>query len=262
MTDHYRIAALEKGLRVLACFTPNERALGVSEVARTTKIPVSTCFRILRTLEDSGYVEQLDDGTFTPSAAVLTLGFAALQGNEVVEATRLPLRELQRHTRETCSLAVLSGADIVYLLRYKSAGYVVGNVVAGSLLPAACTAMGKVLLSCLEDPELDATLAGVDLASYRMGPNAVQTMDELRAELATIRERGWGSQDEEVAFGLRSISLPVMNLDGAAGAIAVSVESAQWSHERMIDELLPQLRRAADKASISMGYLPSIRPSH
>lgn len=262
MPENYKIAALDKGLRVLACFTPNRRTLGVSEVGRLTRIPTSTCFRILRTLEASGFVKQLNDGPFTPSAAVLKLGFAALQGNEVVEATRPSLRDLQRRTRETCSLAVLSGTDIIYLLRYKSDAYIIGNVVAGSILPAAYTAMGKMLLACLEDADLDVLLSRIDLGAHHLGPNAILDLNELRSELLLTRERGWAEQNEEVAHGLRSIAVPVMSLDGPAGAIGVSVEAAQWPEQRMIDELLPPLRVAADKASISMGYLPTILPSH
>lgn len=156
----------------------------------------------------------------------------------------------------------MSGADIVYLLRYKSDGYIIGNVVAGSILPASCTAMGKVLLSCLDELELESTLERIDLNGSRRGPNAVKTISELREELSVTRERGWGIQNEEVAHGLRSIAVPVINLDGPAGAIAVSVESSRWSEQKMIDELLPTLQETADKASISMGYLPSVRPSH
>lgn len=259
MANEYKIAALEKGLRVLACFSPNQRSLGVSEVSRIAGIPVSTCFRILRTLADADFVRQLDDGTFAPSAAVLKLGFAALQGNEIVESTRLPLRELQRKTRETCSLTVLSGADIVYLLRYKSDRYIIGNVVAGSILPAACTAMGKTLLATLEEPSLEEVLSKIELDSPRMGPNAAKSLEELREDLETTRERGWGFQDEEVAHGLRSIAVPIINIDGPAGALGVSVEAAQWSEEEMVNKLLPPLTEAANKASVNMGYLPSVK---
>lgn len=261
VADGYKISALDKGLRVLACFGPNHRSLGASEVSRLTKIPVSTCFRVLRTLADSEFVKQLDDGSFAPSAAVLRLGFAALQGNEIVEAVRSPLRDLQRKTHETCSLAVLSGPDILYLLRYKSDGYIIGNVVAGTTLPASITSMGKVLLATLSEDDLADILERIDLSGSRRGPQAIQNVDVLRKELAITRDRGWGMQNEEVAHGLRAISVPVLSMDGPVGAIAVSVEAGRWSQQHMIDAFLEHLQDAANKASINMGYLPWVDSS-
>lgn len=262
MTDSYKIAALEKGLRVLACFTPGSGSLGISEISRSTGIPTSTCFRILRTLENSNYVLQLSGGNYAPSAGVLKLGFAALQGNELVEASQTPLRDLHRRTRETCSLAVLSGTDIVYLIRLKSEGYVIRNVVVGSVLPAAITSMGKMLLAGLSDEELERTLASVDFSRSKRGPNATRDIDALRDEVFLAHSRGWAVQDEEVAFGLRSVAVPVADMNGTAGAMGVSLEAAYWSQQAMIDKFLPLLIEAATRASVGMGYLPSATSSH
>lgn len=262
MPESYRIAALEKGLKVLACFTPERRQLGASEIARMTGIPVSTSYRILYTLKISGFVEQLPDGNFTPSTAVLKLGFAALQNNEVVEAARVPLRTLQKSTGETCNLGVLSGADLVYLLRYKTAHYIVGNVSVGSALPATCTALGKVLLAALDPDHLESVLQNVDLATAGVGPRAHRHRDTLLADLAETRDRKWGLQDEEVAYGLRAIAVPIRSLDGVAGAIGVSVEGARWSRDCMVGDLLGPLTETAQKISLRMGYLEGVVPSH
>ncbi|MFI1035455.1 IclR family transcriptional regulator [Streptomyces sp. NPDC020951] len=261
MNSRYRISSLDKGLKVLSCFTPQRRQIGASEVARLSGIPVSTVYRILRTLVDSGFVEQLEDGNFTPGVGVLKLGFAALQGNEVVEAASGPLKELRRSTGETCNLGVLSGGDLVYLLRYKTAHYVIGNVSVGSSLAATCTAMGKTLLAMLEPEELSSVLAGMDLTRAGVGPHAHRTTETLMPDLAKIRQRGWAMQDEEVAHGLRAIALPVRNLDGVVAAVGISVEGARWPRDRMTAELLDALRETAQKVSLRLGYLEGVAPS-
>lgn len=258
MNARYRISSLDKGLKVLSSFTPQRRQLGASEVARLSGIPVSTAYRILRTLADSGFVEQLEDGNFTPAVGVLKLGFAALQSNEVVEAASGPLRELRKSTGETCNLGVLSCGDVVYLLRYKTSHYVIGNVSVGSSLAATCTAMGKTLLATLEPEELSGVLAGMDLGRAGVGPRAHRTAETLMADLAETRDRGWGMQDEEVAHGLRAIALPVRNLDGVVAAVGISVEGARWSRERMITEILDALRETAQKVSLRLGHLEGV----
>lgn len=258
----YRISALDKGLKVLAAFTPQRHQLGASEIARITGIPVSTAYRVIRTLTDAGFLEQLDNGTFTPSVSVLTLGFSALQNNEVVDAARNPLKDLRAATGETCNLGVLSGDDLIYLLRYKTAHYIIGNVSVGSALPATCTAMGKALLATLDDDELARTLSDIDLTRAGVGPNAHRDVNALHADLLTTRKRGWGMQDEEVAHGLRAIAMPVRSLDGVVAAVGVSVEGARWPRERMTETLLDPLRETAAKVSLRLGYLEGVRPSH
>lgn len=261
MAESYRIAALEKGLQVLACFSSQRRHLGPSAVAKLSGLPVSTCYRILRTLEASGFVEQGDDGSFTPGPSVLKLGFAALQNNEVVEAARVPLKELQKETRETCNFAVLSGVDIIYLLRFKTEHYMISNVVAGSSLPAVCTALGKVLLASLSETEFDETSRTIDYSNTSLGPKAHKSRESLATEIVVTRQREWAIQDREMAHGLRAIAVPVFNIDGIAGAIGISVEADRWTQASMIEDLLPSLQEAAQKTSLRMGYLAVAKPS-
>lgn len=253
----YRVAALERGLKVLSAFDSAHRELGVSEAAALVGLPVPTVYRLLRTLVDAGYVEQRPDGRFAPSVGVLALGFAALQDNDVIEAAREPLRALAARTRETCNLGVLAGAEVLYLIRHRTAHFVVGNLYVGSRLPAACTSMGKLLLTLLPESEREHLLAQADL-SRAGGPNAHRSLDSLRADLAQTATRDWGMQDEEVAHGLRSVSAPVRNTDGVIAAVNIAVEVARCSRDHMLKVLLPQLRDTADQISLRLGYLAAV----
>lgn len=257
----YRVTALERGLKVLSTFTAQRRQLGVSEVARLTGLPVSTVYRLLRTLVDNGYAEQLPDGQFAPSVRVLELGFAALQHDAVVEAARGPLHDLSTRTGETCNLGMLAHTDVLYLIRHRTSHYVIANVFVGSSLPATCTSMGKILLALLPAPQLADVLADVDLATAGVGPNAHRSLAALRLDLDETRDRGWGLQDEEVAHGLRSIAAPVRSADGVVAAVGLSVEGARWSRERMLEEFRDQVLDTARKISVRLGYLEGVRPS-
>ncbi|NUL46059.1 IclR family transcriptional regulator [Cellulosimicrobium funkei] len=256
----YRIVALERGLKVLSAFTADRHSLGSSEVARLTGIPVSTTYRILRTLEEAEFVEQLADGNFTPGVAVLKLGFAALQNDGVVEAARVPLQELHAATGETVNLAVLTGAKVMYLIRHRTAHYVIGNITVGATLPASCTGVGKCLLAYLPSEELHQVLTTADLQTAGVGPNAHRELNGLIEDLRHTRERGWSIQNEEVAHGLRAIAAPVRNIDGVVAAVGISVEGARWPVDRLTTELLDPLTAAAQKVSLRMGYLEGVTP--
>jgi IclR family pca regulon transcriptional regulator len=253
----YRVVALERGLAVLSAFDTNHRVLGTSEAAALVGLPVATTYRLLRTMTDSGYLEQLPDGRFTPALRVLNLGFSALQDSDVVEAARDPLASLAARTHETCNLGVLTDTDVLYLIRHRTSHFIVGNLYVGSTLPAAVTSMGKLLLALQPTERQQELLERLDLAGH-LGPNAHRDLAELRSDLAQTAERGWGVQDQEVSHGLRSVSAPIHDVNGVVAAINIAVEAARCPRQRMLDELLPQVLDTAAQISLKLGYLAAV----
>jgi IclR family pca regulon transcriptional regulator len=253
------VSALAKGLRVLSTFSEQSRALRLVEVAALTGLPTPTVFRLLKTLEEEGYVDHLDDGRFRPGLSVLTLGYAALQGQDLVEAAGLPLQRLADQTAETANLGVLVGTNVLYVARIKNTDLVTANLQVGSTLPAAGTSLGKALLAALPDVELAARLSQVDLSASH-GPYAARSVAQLRHRIHEVRDRGWALQDEEVAHGLRSIAAPVRDATEVVAAVNIAVPASRWTLEELVERFLPPLLRTADEISRRLGYVgPSLR---
>ena len=247
--SRYRIEALAKGLDVLRLFDESVPSLKLREICDRTGIPMPTAFRVVATLEDGGYVERLPDGSIRPGVAVLLLGSAALRGSSIVQLSEQPLRHLAEASGETVNLAVLVGDQILYLARLRNSDLVTANIQVGSTLPAAYTSMGKLLLAYLSDSELERTLGGYAFGT-NVGPNAATSLDDLRSRLAVIREQGYSLQDEEVAAGLRSVSVPVFGRgETPLAAINIAVASSRHSLESLRGPLLAQLRATADDIS-------------
>ncbi|MCW4386239.1 IclR family transcriptional regulator [Salinibacterium sp. SYSU T00001] len=245
----YRIESLAKGLTVLRLFDERTQALKLREICDRTGIPMPTAFRIVATLEEEGFIERMPDGSVRPGVAVLTLGSAALRGSGLVQASELTLRELADATGETVNLGVLRGDEVLYLVRLRNSDLVTANVQVGTTLPAVHTSMGKVLLSGLGRAELGRLLDGVDL-SEGGGPNALRSRESLEQQLLKIRRLGYAVQDQELAAGLRSVSVPVVDASGAVvAAINIAVASTRHSVADLEKVLLPQVQQAAAQIS-------------
>ena len=148
-------------------------------------------------------------------------------------------RALAQRTGETVNLAVLTGDRVLYLIRLRNSDLVTANIQVGSTLPAVHTSIGKLLLAHLDDKELRARVTDASFAANH-GPNAKVSLAELKAELGTIREQGWAMQDEELAYGLRSVAGPIATPDGRVVAgVNLAVQSRDWSTQRIIRELKP-----------------------
>lgn len=249
----YRIEALAKGLDVLRLFDESVTSLKLREIADRTGIPMPTAFRVVATLEEGGFVERMPDGAIQPGVAVLTLGSAALRGSSLVQLSEQPLRHLAEETGETVNLGVLVGDQVLYLARLRNSDLVTANIQIGSTLPAAYTSMGKLLLAYLSDDELRVTLTGHDFAGAG-GPNAARSIAELSERLALVREQGYALQDEEVAAGLRSVSVPVFGRDASRPAAAVNIAVSTQRHDlaSLRGPLLERLRQTADDISLRL----------
>lgn len=169
------------------------------------------------------------------------------------------LQQLSDEVGYTVNMAILEGSDILYVERCRSsrAGQreIDLNLHVGSRLPAYCTSMGKVMLAFLEPAERDAVLDGVQLA--RRGPNTLTERRALEAELDRVRERGLALNNEELAYGLRSIAVPVRSSTGdVAAAINLAVHSSMVSMEDLVARLGGSLKDTAAQISAQVGYRP------
>jgi IclR family pca regulon transcriptional regulator len=235
----YRVEALAKGLRILSLFDEKRPSWRVSDLASAAGLPMPTVYRAVMTLAAEGYLDQLPDGGYRPGVRTLTLGTAALRSLDLVEIAAPKLQQLAERSGETVNLAVLSGDRVLYLVRLRNSDLVTANIQVGSTLPAVHTSIGKLLLSYLDEADLAARITDASF-SANSGPNAKLSLAELRGELRTVRDQGWAMQDEELAYGLRSVAAPIIGPDGRVLAgVNLAVQARDWSSQRVVRELRP-----------------------
>jgi len=245
----YRVEALAKGLRILSLFDEKRPSWRVSDLAAAAGLPMPTVYRAVMTLAAEGYLDHLPNGDYRPGVRTLTLGTAALRSLDLVAIAAPKLQQLAERTGETVNLAVLSGDRVLYLVRLRNSDLVTANIQVGSTLPAVHTSIGKLLLAYLDEADLKARITDVSFAA-NSGPNAKVSLAELLDELPAVREQGWAMQDEELAYGLRSVAAPIISPDGRVLAgVNVAVQARDWSSQRIVRELRPAVLAACAEIS-------------
>ena len=245
----YRVEALVKGLRILSLFDEQRPSWRVSDLAVAAGLPMPTVYRVVMTLTSEGYLNHLPNGEYRPGVRTLTLGTAALRSLDLVGIATPKLQDLGQRMGETVNLAVLSGDRVLYLIRLRNSDLVTANIQVGSTLPAVHTSIGKLLLGYLDEAELAAVITDASF-SASSGPNAKLSLAELREELRVIRDQGWAMQDEELAYGLRSVAGPITGPDGRVVAgVNLAVQARDWSTQRIIRELKPAVLAAGAEIS-------------
>lgn len=209
---------LDRTFAILDLFTIEEPEWTTTEVARRCDLPVATAHRLLAALQRREYVAR-DEHTkrFRLGVAALRLGERARSSIDL-RAVALPvLRWLAEETGETSLLTVLDGARnrSLCLERIESAQPLRLSVQPGRLLPLHAGASQKVLLAFMPGAERERLLAG-PLA--RLDRATIVDPEELRAELARIRERGYAVSAEETNAGVWGMAAPI--LDGSGAIVA------------------------------------------
>ena len=157
------VQSLERGPRGLRAFGPERTGLTLSDVARITGLTRAAARRFLLTLVELGYVTS-DRRVFSLSPRVLELGYGYLSGLGLTDIATPHMEELVAAVKESSSIAVLDGDDIVYVVRVPTKRIMTVSITLGTRFPAYCTSMGRVLLAALDEDALGAYLARSQLA--------------------------------------------------------------------------------------------------
>lgn len=237
------IEALARGLDVIRAFGLNRPTMTLSEVAAATGLARPTARRMLLTLEELGYVRVAQNG-FALTPQVLELGMAYIGSMNLWDIARPHMEQLVKRTNESSSIAQLDGSDIVYVARVAVPKIITIAVTIGTRFPALQTSLGKVLLSELPPDELTRVLDKPSRSG--IAPLWRPEQEERGRVLCEVRSRGWALADEHLAYGIRSIAVPLRDGTGrVVAALNVSVHAAETSIETLTEKYLPLLQQTA-----------------
>ncbi|WP_253780610.1 IclR family transcriptional regulator domain-containing protein [Goodfellowiella coeruleoviolacea] len=244
------VESLGRGLAVLTAFDEHRPALSLSAVAEATGLARATARRALLTLAQLGYVTQ-HGRLFRPTPRVLDLGFARLSTLTLAQIAQPHLAELVARVHDSASMAVLAGDDIRYVARVHTVRIMSVSITLGTRFPAYATALGRVLLAGLPEAERARRLAA--LRPQPLTRHTVTDTARLAEILAEVDRAGYALVDQELEDGLRSIAVPVRDRAGrVVAAINVSLHAARQSAEASRADLLPALRRTAERVTADL----------
>lgn len=251
----HHVQSLERGLAVIRAFNAGAPELTLSDVARTTGLTRAAARRFLLTLVDLGYV-RTDGKYFSLTARVLELGYAFLSSLTLPGLAQPHLERLSEQVRESSSVSVLEGADIVYVARVAVSRIMTVTISIGTRFPAHATSMGHVLLAGLD---ADAFAGYLDRAELnRLTSRTLTSPAALRAELARVREQGWALVDQELEEGLRSVAAPIHDRQGrVVAAVNLSTHASRNTAESLREEMVPPLLAAAKRIEADLALAPA-----
>jgi len=219
---------------------------GISELARRSGLAKTTVHRLVHELGSCGLVEVTGDGVRL-GIRLFELGSSVPRQRSLAEGALPFMRDLQQATGNTVHLAVLDGAEVVYLQILRGSGTRQLPSRVGGRMPAHATGVGKAILA-FAPPQVVSALIAAGLE--RRTARTLVAAGALRRELARIRDRGVSFDREESGPGIVCAASPVF---GADGAVLAALSLTGWSSRLDLDRVAPAVRTAALALSRQLG---------
>ena len=250
--------SVEKAIAVLETFVSGE-PMRVGDVARAAGIGQSTASRLLATLEAGGLVERDPQTTlYFLGSELLTLAGIAINQNRVHRVGRQIAQSLAGKLGLGVNLALLRGAELIYLCNFEGPLSPKSHTLMGQRVPLHATSIGKSTLVGTSRHSRQALMP--QLARYTEA--TITTHDALDRDVSLIARRGYATEVEEFVLGRASVAAPVLDQSGRiVAAVSISGPRSTIDLEAREAELGRIVIETADRISSGLGYQGPAEPS-
>lgn len=208
-----------RAFEVLEAFRASGRPMLLSEIARTTRMPLSTCHGVLRALEHAGYLYFLSSKEAYPTRRLLEMAQEIDAHDPIAARLARDLEALRDLTHETVILGALQNDHAVYLLVIESDQTIRYASRPGDFRSLHTSALGKAMLMALPEEERSRRLEALKLP--RVPKPGLPTVEMVESDLRESRARGYTLSRGERSPDVMAIAMP-LRLAGTTLAISVA----------------------------------------
>ena len=249
------IASVQRAVDILNLFDARHVELGTTEIASALGLPKSTISGLVHTLEANNLLEQ-NNTNRKYRLGVRLVEYGSLLLNQIdLRLVAMPfLENLLTWCNESVNLAVWDGSYVVYIERLFGTNLLGMRSEIGKREPIHTTALGKSILSCLSERDLQNEINRVDL--FPKTPYTLTNPDALINDIRLSHQRGYAIDNEENELGGRCVAAPILDFRGKpVAALSISVPM-----QRLPEENFPKfglkVMEVSNAISRRLGYLP------
>ena len=196
--------SVQRILAIFESFSQERSTLTLQEISKRIELPKSTTFRIVQSLEESGYLIRLQDQHYCLSFRFTRLSGLVQSTLGIREIARPFLVELAKQTQESVSIHTLIEKDRVCLDAMSTSSTLRSVIQPGEHVPIllGTGSASKVLLAHMPDKAKAQFISAIAKTNK-------QSKTDLLRELSQIRTKGYAISHGERLLGVTAISTPI-----------------------------------------------------
>lgn len=247
------VQSVDRTLSILELLSDYEEGLGITEISEKLDLHKSTVHRLLNTLIYKGYVKQNRiTSKYEITLKLFELGNKKIEKMDLVAIAKPYLKELMEKTNEVVHLVVQEGTEIIYIAKVEPLKSMKMYSRIGMRKPMYCTAMGKAILSQMQDDEVQEIWNSSCVK--KLTENTIVDFNKLKSSLIEFKEKGYAVDNQEVEIGVKCIGTVLRDYTNKiCGAISISssILTLTEDKEKYFSKLILEY---AAKISKELGY--------
>lgn len=248
--DKYYSKVIGRALEILAVLREAGRPMALADLTSRLGLAKSSVFRLLHTLDVSGYVERTPEGEYRLTADLQVWGDGK-RVTDLLDAALPAMRSLGREFGETVTLAmhldnrieVVATVDSPHLIR-------MANTV-GRILPPHASSLGKAITAHQPDDVVERLRRSY--GNHRFTAHTITDDVVLKQAYEAIRAQGYSTDTEESVLEGCCFGAPVTAPDGHVfAAISLSLPKMRLKDKAMTRRIVTAVKGAAADISASL----------
>ena len=250
LQDGKIIQSVAKAMSLLELLAKSPQSLTLAQISQMTGQPKSTVHGLLATMREYSVVSQDLEGRYGLGIRLFEYGCTLSGSWTILDRAKPYIQHISYETGQTVFLSILDKGEVITLDHADSRIGLQAMAEVGCRLPVHCTSQGKLFLAYMTEQERTEILSRTELKEYTT--LTITNEKELRKELVQIKEQGYAVENGEYKTGLRSVSAPIYDEEGAVryaiGIIGMfrQIESEQFEKATQV------VKETAEKISKEM----------
>jgi len=240
-TSGKQIQSVQRAISILNCFSATNTALTLSQIAARLNLNKGTVHGILNTLYSNGYISQNGTGQYMLGAEIFNKALLAADTHRrlCIDYAHDTMQKLSNRFQANSSLFAVEDGWLQMLDSTEPTNcmFVVRRAVSRISLHGS--ASGKILLTYLPEREQADYLAKAPFTAFT--DNTKNTRQELLAEFAFIREKGYSYENSELFMGVSAIAVPIFSSYGRTLFGTISLTSTSLVISKHQQEIIRAL---------------------
>ncbi|HVU13611.1 MAG TPA: IclR family transcriptional regulator [Phototrophicaceae bacterium] len=243
-------SVIDRLLDILLLYQEGKESWSIDDITQMLDIPKSTCYRLVRALQERGFLEKSGTSNYQLGVTFMRLSAVALSSNRDIRLMALPsMKRIADAVKESVSLMRLINHQVVCVENIEGQYSLRVTMQQGRVQPLHAGASSRVLLAYLPEENWAKYL---DFPLRRYTDTTITDFDVLRENLREVRRAGYAISDGEIEVGPKAIAVPLMkNRNEVIAALSIEAPTTRVT-DQVAEEYLDLLMREA--AAIHQEY--------
>ncbi|MFB5193599.1 IclR family transcriptional regulator [Neobacillus sp. KR4-4] len=251
------VQSLERALTILNKLSEYPDGIQITRLAEQVGLTKGTLHRLLSTLSNMNYVVK-DEETdkYKLGLQVLFLSRNLLNNSNIVTIAKPFLEKLSQEVNETVHLCIEDRGEVIYIDKIESNQTIRMYSRIGSRAPMYCTAVGKILLSDMNQDKFEELVSNITFIPKT--PTTITSKEELIKEIETVKAKGYALDNAENEEMLRCIASPIYDHKGKIiASFSISGPNNRVTMDLINHTLIDKMKQYSIAISRNLGYTGS-----